>query len=67
MEVNRGCSFSRLNCDKIEAERILRYKNLTVEIHRVWDVKTKSVTGNNRDNWSHLKTIQKISGQHTGK
>jgi hypothetical protein len=24
-----------------EAEKILRYKNLTVEIHRAWDVKTK--------------------------
>jgi hypothetical protein len=33
----------------------------------MWNVKTKSDTGNNRDNWNHLSIIQTLPGQHTGK
>jgi hypothetical protein len=29
--------------------------------------KSRNDTGNNRDNWNHLKIIHKISEQHTGK
>jgi hypothetical protein len=28
---------------KKEAEKILKYKDLTVEIHRMWNVKTKAI------------------------
>jgi hypothetical protein len=31
------------NVIKKEAEKILKYKNLTIEIQRMWDVKTKVI------------------------
>ena len=31
------------NVIKTEAEKILRYKDLTIEIQRMWDVKTKVI------------------------
>jgi hypothetical protein len=33
----------------------------------VWDVKTNLIPRNNTGNWNHLKIIQKIPEQHTGK
>jgi hypothetical protein len=51
---------------KKEADKILGYKDLTIEIQCMWNVKT-SDTSNNRGNWNHLKIIQKIPEQRTGK
>jgi hypothetical protein len=31
------------NVIKKEAEKILKYKELAIEIHRMWDVKTKVI------------------------
>jgi len=53
------------NVIKKEAEKILKYKDLTIEIHRMWNVKTKVITSNNRGNWDYFKVIQKIREQHT--
>ena len=50
-----------------EAEKILKYKDLTIEIQRMWKVKKKGDTSNNRGDWDHFKTIQKIYKQHTRK
>jgi len=50
-----------------EAEKILKYKDLTTEIQRVWNVKNKGDTSNNRGEWGYFKVIQKIREQHTGK
>jgi hypothetical protein len=47
--------------------RILKYGDLTIEIQHYVRCKNKSDTSNNRANWKHLKIIQKIPGQHTGK
>jgi hypothetical protein len=51
------------NVIKKEAEKILKYKDLTTEIQRMWNVKPKVIPGN----WNHLKIIQKVSERHTGK
>jgi hypothetical protein len=55
------------NVIKKEAEKILKYKDLTIEIKRMWKVKKKGDTSNNRSNWDHFKIIQKIHKQHTRK
>ena len=52
---------------KIEAEKILKFKDLTIEIQRMVNVKTKCGTNNNKGKRSHLKIIQKIPEQRTGK
>jgi hypothetical protein len=52
-------------CDK-EAKSVLKYKDLSIDIQRMWKVK-KYDTSNNRGNWNDLKIIPKISEQHTSK
>ena len=42
---------------KKEAEKILKYKDLTTEIQRMWNVKNKGDTSNNRGNWDYFKDI----------
>ena len=54
------------NVIKKEADMILKYKDLTIEIKRMWKEK-KSDTSNNRSDWDHFKIIQKIHKQHTRK
>jgi hypothetical protein len=55
------------NVIKKEAKKILKYKDLTIEIHHMWNVKTRVITSNNWSDWNHLKIIQKIRDQHTRK
>ena len=43
-----------------EAEKILKCKYLTIEIHRTWNGKTNVVPGK----CSHLKIVRKIPGKH---
>ena len=45
---------------------ILQYKDLTIEIQHMWNIKA-SDTSNKRGNWNHLKIIQTIPEQQTGK
>jgi len=54
------------NVIKKEAEKILKYKDLTIQIQRMWNVK-KGYTSSNRGDWDYSKVIQKIREQHTGK
>ena len=54
------------NVIKKEGKEILKYKDLIIEIQRMWNVKTND-TSNKRSNWNHFKIIQKIPEQHTGK
>jgi hypothetical protein len=50
------------NVIKKEAEKILHNRN-TAHVER----KNKCDTSKNRGNWNHLKIIQKIPEQHSGK
>jgi hypothetical protein len=50
-----------------EAEKILKYKDLTIEIQRMWNVKIKSEASNNRNNWNRFKITQTVPEQLTGK
>ena len=43
MYVNRSCKLRRQKCDYKKAEKILKYKDLTTEIQRMWNVKTKVI------------------------
>ena len=55
------------NVIKKEAENILKYKDLTIEIQRMRNVKNKFDTSNNRGDWDYFRIIQKICEQHTRK
>ena len=57
MSIDAAISGDR-NVIKTEAQEILKYKDLTIEIQRAWNVKGKSDTGNNRGDWNHLRAIQ---------
>ena len=51
---------------KKEAEKILHYKDLTIEVQCMW-TKNKTDTSNNWGNWSQLKVIQKRADQNSSK
>ena len=43
-----------------EAEKILKFVYLTIEIHETWNGKTNVIQGN----CNHLKIVRKIPGKH---
>ena len=45
------------NVIKKEAEKILKYEDLIIEIHAFVERKNKSDSSNNRSNWNYLKII----------
>jgi hypothetical protein len=53
------------NVIKKEAEKILKYKDLTIEIPAHVECKNKGDTSNNWSDWDHFKIIQKTREQHT--
>jgi len=56
------------NVIKKEAEKILKYKELAIEIHRMWDVKTKMIPVIMWETGTILKSFTKyvsnIPGNH---
>ena len=55
------------NVIKREVMKILRYKNVTLEVLRMRNLKTKVITCNGRDNCNHLKTTQTIPEKQIGR
>ena len=55
------------NVTKKEAEKILKYKEINNRNTAHVECKNKSDASNKRGSWNHLKIIQKIPDQHTGK
>jgi hypothetical protein len=56
------------NVIKKEAEKILKYKDLTIEIQRMWNVKTKVIpviiSGTGTISKSFRKYVSNIPGNH---
>jgi hypothetical protein len=55
------------NVIKKEAEKILKYKDLTIEKTAHVECKSKGDTGSDWSDWDRFKIIQKVREQHTGK
>ena len=66
MHVNRCCNSWREKCDQEEADKILKYKDLIIEIHCVWNVRAGVIPVIVGD-WKHFKITQTIPEQHTRK
>ena len=45
------------NVIKKEAEKILKYEDLTIEIQRIRNVKIKAIQDNNRGEWDYFRVI----------
>jgi hypothetical protein len=45
------------NVIKKEAEKILKYKDLTIKIQCMWNVKNKGDSSNNSRDWDRFKVI----------
>jgi hypothetical protein len=52
---------------KKEAEKILKHKNLTTEIQRIWNVEIENDTSNRREKGNQHRIIQTVPEQRTGK
>jgi hypothetical protein len=49
------------NVSKKAVEKILKYKDLTTETQRMWNVTTKVIPVITKGNWKHLRICQKIA------
>jgi hypothetical protein len=67
MSINVAISGDR-SVTKKEAEKILKYKDLTIEIQRMWNVKTKVIPviigANGTNSKSFRQYVSNIPGNH---
>ena len=63
MYINRCCSLRRQK----EAEKILKYKDLTIEIQRMWNVKTKVIPVTVGETGTISKSFRKYVSNIRGK
>jgi hypothetical protein len=65
---NRCSHLRRQKCDLKKAENILKYKDLTIEIQRMWKVKTRVMTviigATGTISISFRKSVSDIPGNH---
>ena len=68
MYVNRRCNLRREKCDLKKADKILKYKDLTIEIQHMWNVKTKVIPviigATGTISKSFRKYVSNIPGKH---
>jgi hypothetical protein len=68
MHVNRYCNPGRPKYDKKEAEKVLKYKDLTIEIQRMWNVKAQVIPviigATGTVSKSSRKYVSNIPGNH---
>ena len=68
MYVNRRCNLRDRNVIKKEAEKILKYEDLTIEIPCMWNVKTKVIpviiVATGTISKSFRKYVSNIPGKH---
>jgi hypothetical protein len=55
------------NVTQKEAENVLKYKDLTIVIQRMWNVATRVIPVIFWNDWKHFKIIQKMREYHTRK
>ena len=63
MYVNRCCISRRQKWDK-EAEKIIKYEDLTIKIQLMWNVKTKEIAVIVRANRSNSESLRQYPEQH---
>ena len=68
MYVNRRCNLRREKCDLKKADKILKYKDLTIEIQHMWNVTTKVIPviigATGTISKSFRKYVSNIPGKH---
>jgi len=68
MHVNRHCNSWTQKCDQVETEKILEYKDLIIEIQRMWHVKVKVIPviaeANGTISKSFTQYLSNKSGKH---
>ena len=67
MNANSCCNFRRLKRDKEISREYSKIERSYNRNRAHVECKNKCDTSNNMGNWNHLKIIQKIPGQPTGK
>jgi hypothetical protein len=65
--LNNNNKKKNINVIKKEAEKILKYEDLKIEIQRIWNVGAKNDNSNNSSDWNRCKITQTKPEQHTGK